>query len=256
MIEKPFKVADIKRWDGNKRTTTSWNSLKRVSPSHTPKLTYFQRLQVLIQFQDPELWFPSGDCLVHFYGKGQSRRGPSLRLSLLDIETSNCRPMLEQCCAMPVPDSPSAQIEDGSSDDGGFFTNPSLTGKYELYMPAPAQLNREEAFQYHLTTRNFFAWMFEKPLVGTHLGSALIALMDRMNTFRPDSSENEDDVLAYIDSQGYTDFRECPDHALAALQFAEKFQNSELWTDAFVHCVGMNDLLIKSDEFKVWPGPH
>ena len=119
-------------------------------------------------------------------------------------------------------------------------------------MPAPAHLNREAAFQYHLTTRNFFAWMFEKPLVGTHLGSTLIALMDRMNTFRPDSSENEDDMLAYVDSQGYTDFRECPDHALAVLQFAEKFEYSELWTDAFVHCVGMNDILTKSDEFMVW----
>ena len=31
MMGGAFKVADIKRWDGNRRTTTNWNSLKRVS---------------------------------------------------------------------------------------------------------------------------------------------------------------------------------------------------------------------------------
>ena len=152
-----------------------------------------------------------------------------------------------------MPESPSAATDSGSSssDDGGFFTNPSLSGKYELYVPAPANLNREEAFQYHLTTRNFFAWMFEKPLAGCQLGTSLISLMERMNTYRPDPAENEDDILAYIDNQGYTDFRECPDHALAVLQFAEKFQYGEIWIDSFVHCVGMNDQLMLSAEFKV-----
>lgn len=72
-----------------------------------------------------------------------------------------------------------------------------------------------------------------------------------MALFRLDSTENQDDVLAYLDSQGYTDFRECPDHSLAVLQFAERFEYRELWTDAFVHCVGMNDDLILSAEFEV-----
>ena len=120
-----------------------------------------------------------------------------------------------------------------------------------MHIPAPDNLSREEAFRYHLTTRNFFAWMFEKPLVGGRLGDALIALLDRMNEFRPNSQFNQEDLLAYLDDQGYTDFRDCPDHALAVLQFAEKFQDRELWTDAFVHCAGMWDLLDKSTEFEV-----
>ena len=202
--------------------------------------------------QDPELWFPSGDCLVHFYGRGQSRRGASLRLLLADIESSNCRPLLERCCAYPVPESP-AETVSSSSDDGGYFSNPSSIGKYELYIPAPTHLNREEALQYHLTTRNFFAWMFEKPIVGHRLGDALISLMDRMNEFRPDAEENLDDLLAYIDNLSYTDFRDCPDHALAIVNFAEVFENRELWTDAFVHCAGMNDELVTSTEFMVSP---
>ena len=76
-----------------------------------------------------------------------------------------------------------------------------------------------------------------------------------MNDFRPSEWQNEDELLAYIDSQGYTDFRDCPDHALAVLQFAEKFQNRKLWTDAFVHCAGMYDDLDSSAEFEVCFSP-
>ena len=93
--------------------------------------------------------------------------------------------------------------------------------------------------------------MFEKPLVGRRLGAALTALHERMNEYRPNSEENEDDFLAYVDGQDYTDFRECPDHALAVLQVAETFEYRELWTDAFVHCVGMNNRLVLSAEFPV-----
>jgi hypothetical protein len=174
---------------------------------------------------------------------------------LADIEESNCRPLLEKTCASPVPESPNSSGE-SSSDDGGFFSNPSSAGKYELHIPAPPHLNREEALQFHLTTRNFFAWMFEKPLVGHKLGDALILLLERMNQYRPDPEENQDDLLAYIDLMGYTDFRDCPDHALAVLHFAEKFQDRELWTDAFVHCAGMNNELVTSGEFMVSPSNH
>ena len=72
-----------------------------------------------------------------------------------------------------------------------------------------------------------------------------------MNEYRPDPQDNQNDLLAYMDDQGYTDFRDCPDHALAVLQFAEIFQIRELWTDAFVHCAGMNDQLDTSAEFEV-----
>lgn len=93
--------------------------------------------------------------------------------------------------------------------------------------------------------------MFEKPLVGDKLGEALIALLERMNEYRPSVGENTDDILAYIDGQEYSDFRGCPDHALAVLHFAEKFELKDLWTDAFVHCAGMNNELAGSAEFEV-----
>ena len=209
-------------------------------------------LRALIVFQDSELWFPSGDCLVHFYERGSSRRGASLRISLADIESSNCGPLLRHFYGEPVPSSASTTPEsDESSEASDYFQDPYPPATHGLYIPAPTHLNREEAFQYHLTTRNFFAWMFQKPLVGDRLGCALISLLGRMNEYRPNPDNNQDDILEYMDNQGYTDFRDCPDHALAVLQFAEAFQYRELWTDAFVHCTGMNDQLDMSADFEV-----
>lgn len=173
-------------------------------------------------------------------------------MSHADIESSNCGPLLNRYLTNVVPVIPSSSSEsDSYADAPEYFEDPSPPAKYELYIPAPTQLSREEAFRFHLTTRNFFACMFEKPVVGDYLGDALIALHERMNEFRPNEEQNEDDILAYIDSQGYTDFRDCCDHALGVLQFAEKLELTELWTDAFVHCAGMWEALDTSGEFGV-----
>ncbi|KAL6715981.1 hypothetical protein ACLMJK_006943 [Lecanora helva] len=154
-----------------------------------------------------------------------------------------------------MPSTPSSVSESSGSDQFAdapeYFDQPETPAKYELHIPAPQTLSREESFQHHITTRNFFAWMFNKPLVGSRLGDALIALFDRMNDFRPYREQNEDDLLVYLDCQGYTDFRDCRDHALAVLRFAEQLQLRELWTDAFAHCAGMWEQLDMSAEFEL-----
>ena len=173
-------------------------------------------------------------------------------MSLDDIEASNCPLLLNHYFSEVVIVTPPASSDsDKTIDAPAYLDDPASPGKFELYIPAPKTLSREEAFRYHLTTRNFFAWMFEKPIVGPRLGDALIALRDRMDEWRPYREQNEDELLAYIDGQGYTDFRGCCDHALAILQFAEKLQLRELWTDAFAHCAGMWEQLDMSTEFKV-----
>ena len=121
----------------------------------------------------------------------------------------------------------------------------------DLYIPAPDDASRETSFQWHLTTRNFFAFLFGKPLVGASLGRALVDLQLRLRVFRPERIENQADLLEYAEGQGYCDFVNCPDHALAMLHYAERFRLRELWIDAFAHCVGMQDSLSLSPEFQV-----
>ncbi|KAL8696322.1 MAG: hypothetical protein Q9224_002855 [Gallowayella concinna] len=224
----PIRSTTIRRWDGSKRTTTNWDSIRR----------------------DPELWFPSGDCLVHFYAQGHSRRGASLRVSLAAIEANNCGPLLEHYGAKANVESPSTASDHSTTSDEDYFNDPSPPPKHELFIPAPPNLTREGSFRYHITSRNFFAWMFEKPLVGDRLGDSLLSLLERMNEFRMDEDENLQDMLAYLDAQEYTDFRSCPDHALAVLRFAERHELLELWRDSFCHCAGMSNDLEASAEFE------
>lgn len=175
-----------------------------------------------------------------------------MRLSLADVKSSKCRPFLRLHRPLLAQDI-SISADQAASIDGESLHTDSSPAKYEIHVPAPSHLSREDALRYHLTTRNFFAWMFQLPIVGSRLGEALIALVDRMNNWRADKQQNREEILAYLDNQEYTDFRQCPDHSLAILQLAERFEFRDLWTDAFVHCVGMNENLIISGEFEVSP---
>jgi hypothetical protein len=112
---------------------------------------------------------------------------------------------------------------------------------WELYLPTAPRSGLEATFDHHITTRNFFAWLYRLPLAGRALGKSVVDLKMRLDTYRPnDEVRNRTDLLAYADSQKYLDFRECIDHALAALRLAEFLQIDDLWIDAFTHCVGLS----------------
>jgi hypothetical protein len=75
-----------------------------------------------------------------------------------------------------------------------------------LYLPAPADLSRDERYVYHLITRNFFAWLLGVPLVGTDPVSALLDLKMRMDMWRDPGSGNFGALFDYVKEQGYGDF--------------------------------------------------
>jgi hypothetical protein len=75
-----------------------------------------------------------------------------------------------------------------------------------LYLPAPASLSGDESYVYHLTTRNFFAWLLGVPLVGTDPVSALLDLKMRMDVWRDQGSGNFGALFDYVKEQGYGDF--------------------------------------------------
>ncbi|KAK7728510.1 hypothetical protein SLS57_002398 [Botryosphaeria dothidea] len=210
----------VKRWDGSGRRSTPWDGLRR----------------------DAELWLPDGDCFVHLYERGHSRRGPSFCVPMEVLKHSACGNLFTLCFAHTVSRSqvPSGQLS--------ALKDPSEK-MYELYIPAPEDFMKEEAFQWHLTTRNFLAFIFNKPLVGTHLGSALIDLQERLHLFRSaEPSQNQSVFMEYAEDIGYLNFTHRPDNALAMLYYAEHYEIKNLWIDAYAHCVGMNETLFLSTE--------
>ncbi|KAI9894294.1 MAG: hypothetical protein M1814_004148 [Vezdaea aestivalis] len=234
-----MKGGEVKRWDGLGRVTAPWDELKR----------------------DEELWSEDGDCYIHLAPRGHSRRGPAFRVRYDEIVARKCEPMFDLYSVPQLPegpeyyessestkasDSPTLETGEGDSSTADFYRHGI---KYDLYIPAPRNLNRDDAFRFHLCTRNFFAWMFEKPMVGGHLGGVLVDLLERMRVFRTVDSLNVKDIVDYLKKMGYSDFRECANHALGILFFAEHCQVLHLWRDAFVHCVGLNERLIFSSEF-------
>lgn len=116
------------------------------------------------------------------------------------------------------------------------------TSSSELYIPAPQSSTLDAIFDYHITTRNFFAWLYHLPLAGRALGVSLVALKDRIEFYRnvTDDANTKKEIVEFAESQRYLDFRECLDHALAILVLAESLDEQDLWIDAFAHCVGMS----------------
>lgn len=55
--------------------------------------------------------------------------------------------------------------------------------RYHLYFPAPPRLDREDCLRHQLTTRNFFAVLFGRPLVGITLGQSLLDLVERIDLY-------------------------------------------------------------------------
>jgi hypothetical protein len=190
-----------------------------------------------------------GDCLVHLYEQGASRRGPSFCVPLRALRQKSCDAMLDSDYAQIGPvDSLEYRKSLPVQSFGELLRGSSFV---ELYIPAPVQASREEAFNWHVTTRNFFAYVLGQPLVGRHMGQAFVDLYERMELFRSDHVNNHQDFLAYAENQGYRDLVECTDYALASLFYAERYKLKDVWIDAFAHCVGMGDSISQSPEYAV-----
>ncbi|RTE73188.1 hypothetical protein BHE90_012388 [Fusarium euwallaceae] len=211
----------VQRWDGAARTSTDWDNIRR----------------------DPELWFRNGNCLVHLYGKGQSRRGPSFKVPFSALLETQCYPLIQRFLYWEGIQTPNVR-------ELILWSRRNPMRKVEMYIPPPPTTDKTQAFHYHLATRNFFAWVFRRSMVGSSLGGALIGLLHSMHEFRSGVDDNVADMMDYFDEEGYLDMANQPNHALAMLQLAEFFEMKELYVRAFAHCVGMSDRLFNSSSFQ------
>jgi hypothetical protein len=190
-----------------------------------------------------------GDCLVHLYGLGASRRGPSFCVPLRALRQKNCGAILDTCYAQTA-----AELSTGPQKSRRLLSFDHLhrgSAPVELYIPAPEFASREESFDWHITTRNFFAYVLGCPLVGRQMGQTFVDLLERMIQFRSPNVDNHHDFLEYAENQGYRDLVECTDYSLASLYYAERYKLRNVWIDAFTHCVGMGDSIALSPEYAV-----
>lgn len=176
--------------------------------------------------KDPELWYKNGNCFVHLHEKGQSQREPAFKIPLACLLSAKCEPMVQRFADRSVTEEKASRID--------------------LYIPAPPTASPSQALQYHIATRNLFAWVCRRSMVGSYLGDALIALVESLHEFRDDDADNFQDLLSYLDEEAYVDMSNHPPHALAMLQLAENFHFKDLYIDALAHCVGMSERLYKS----------
>lgn len=218
--------SSIMRWDGAARSSVPWDCLKK----------------------DPELWHKVGDCYVHLCGQGQSRRGPAFKVALSTLQDAKCQPLLDRFMSEESKKSLSAFSK---SRQKNASKSSDRQPRIELYIPAPPNSDKHQAYSYHLATRNFFAFVFRRSLVGEHLGEALVNLMHSMHESRSQDVDNVADIMGYMDEEGYLDMKNRPAYALANLRLAETFQIRDLYIEAFAHCCGMSERLSVCPEYQL-----
>ncbi len=185
---------------------------------------------------------------MHLYRKGQSRRGPAFRVPFHALLVNKCHSLIEKYLVCDGIGSPNPRLGPGYLEA---WSRRNLRTRIELYIPPPRKANKEQGIQFHLAIRNFVAWVFRRSVVGENLGTALIDLLGSMEEFRCEGENNVDDLIGYMDEEGYLDMKNRPIHALAMLHLAEHYQLRDLYIDAFTHCSGMSDRLFAIPEYQV-----
>ena len=181
--------------------------------------------------KDPELWDESGDTFVFF---GRSRSEPSFRLQSTLLLESKHVVLIEMMQGSVVKNKKAEQQP------------PAV--RYKLYMDAPSGGSKIDVLRYHITTRNFFAFMLRKPLVGFTFYQALVDLHDRLGDYFNPGTDYTSALKSYLVRLGLVNVCNEPRAAAGLLAWSEDIRWDEGWREAFVHSVGMYERINKLQE--------
>ena len=124
--------------------------------------------------------------------------------------------------------------------------------RYQIHFPAPDGASRQDLLRYHLTTRNFFALLLSRPLVGLTFYQALIDLHQRLQLYLPGDPNCALIIIKCLMENNLHNV--CNDPAAAAGLLAwsedEEICWQEGWREGFVHCSGMYTQLRTMPEFR------
>lgn len=124
--------------------------------------------------------------------------------------------------------------------------------RHEIHFPAPNGASRIEILRHHITTRNFFALLLNKPLVGLTFYQALIDLHERLMMFMPRDSNCTGTIGGFLTRNCFHNICNDPAAAAGLLAYGEddEVQWPEGWREGFLHCSGMYTKLRELPEFR------
>lgn len=123
---------------------------------------------------------------------------------------------------------------------------------HEIYLEPPQEASTLDILRHHLTSRNFFAMLLNKSLVGLNLFQALLDLHERVRLYMPDEVDSVGLIVDYLETNHLSDVRDNPASAAGLLAWSEndKVRWHAGWREAFVHCVGMYSRLSVLPEYR------
>lgn len=238
------QAASVKRWPGNGNPAEPWGKLAK----------------------DPELWDPAGDTLVYY---GYQRPQASFRVKSFILEGTRSETLVSMLqegykrTPKSAPSVSSASSERGvkrfglgrrAPSSSSEISNPGNEAqiRHEIHFPAPDGASRIEILRHHITTRNFFALLLNKPLVGLTFYQALIDLHERLVVLMPRESNCTDVVRAFLMRNCLHNVCNDPAAAAGLLAYSEddEVKWPEGWREGFVHCSGMYTKLRELPELR------
>lgn len=202
-----------------------------------------------------------------YYGYQRPQASFRVKSSILEAARSEILVSMLQEGYKRTPKSPPSVVSASSSERGvkkfGFgHRAPSLSSeiskpgdeaqiRYEIHFPAPNGTSRIEILRHHITTRNFFALLLNKPLVGLTFYQALVDLHERLTVFMPRNSDCNNMIVGYLTRNRLNNVCNDPAAAAGLLAYSEddEVQWPEGWREGFVHCSGMYSKLPQLPEF-------
>jgi len=123
------------------------------------------------------------------------------------------------------------------STDSGSACRP----RYEIHFPSPDEGSKTTILRHHITTRNFFAMLLNKPLVGLTFYQALVDLHQRLQLYMPRDVDCAELLINYLTRNCLHNVSKDPIAAAGLLAWCEdpEVQWRDGWREGFVHCCGM-----------------
>ena len=142
------------------------------------------------------------------------------------------------------------RTDTSTSETSTDLDDPSI--RYEIHFPAPSDSSRTDMLRYHITTRNFFALLLARPLVGLTFYQALMDLNERIRLYMPGDPNCALIIIKCLMENNLHNVCNDPAAAAGLLAWSEDEEVcwQEGWREGFVHCSGMYAQLQNLPEFR------